>query len=169
MVSSKPPISTRASRRKLQFVPCRYMKGSAPGYMYSSNGPTRSKRGSPIREHAEYRYCNSTPVWSQTKPPAPATRSSSKPARSPLTQSGSGTASSSMKATTSPAAARIPKLRDLPRCTSSKLITLTRSDQPSSNSLLPSVDGPFTTTTSKFWSICRVSPSSVAGRLDARL
>ena len=65
-------------------------------------------------------------------------------------QSNSGSASSSMNATMSPAAARIPMLRDIDRfarrvTTSARMCRRTRS----STSAVWSVDGPLTTTTSK--------------------
>jgi hypothetical protein len=85
-----------------------------------------------------------------TTPPAPPTSASSYAASSPSSQSGSGIPSSSMKATMSPAAASIPRLRDFPRCASGQLTARSSLERSERSPSVSSVEGPLTTTTSKF-------------------
>src|SRR4051812_5027359 len=73
-----------------------------------------------------------------------------------------------MNPTRSPAAASIPRLRETDRLTASLRTTRSSCTRVASNSSVPSVDGPTTTTTSKCGYLCNRRASSVRARLAAR-
>ena len=107
-------------------------------------------------------------MLSSTSPPVAPTSGSANGAISSFSQRASGTASSSMNATISPAAAATPRLRE--RETLRSGLSTTRSASCwARNSPVPSVEGPLTTTTSKSRNDCRPSALRVFRRLSSRL
>ena len=116
---------------------------------WSSRLGSVSHRSSPHRSTTLYRAWSLQPVWSRTGPPPPATSAESNMPTRSSSHRASGSASSSMKATISPAEAAIPRLRDTERFLSGFLTTLTRPSHEASTSSVSSVQGPATTTTSK--------------------